>query len=393
MVGRLRGRRGRATLLLAAMTVLVLLAHVWLGQELHQLHESWSGEPAAPMPERLQAAFVREMQQSAPPVLPHGVPRVAANPAPSPVHPAAAEVPAPAEAASEPPSPPPIQQVATAPLAEPAVVLPEPAAHAAAVAASQPASALASAASGAASDQPGPEWPESVQLKYRLHGHYRGEVHGQGQVQWIREGRRYQVHLDVTLGPSFAPLIARRMSSDGALTARGIAPRRYDEDTRVLFGSRRRVSLLFTPRAEGGTEVQLADGSKRMGAADMQDSASQFVHLTWLFLTGREALQPGRIVEMPLALPRKLYAWRYQVVGEETLDTPIGRLDTWHLRPLLETGDKLARDLKAEVWLAPTLQFLPVRLRIAQDESTFIDLMLDAAPLMQAPPAVSGQPL
>jgi hypothetical protein len=60
---------------------------------------------------------------------------------------------------------------------------------------------------------------------------------------------------------------------------------------------------------------------------------------------------------------------------------------------LLETGDKLARDLKAEVWLAPTLQFLPVRLRIAQDESTFIDLMLDAAPLMQAPPAVSAQPL
>ncbi|MBA4344724.1 MAG: hypothetical protein C0423_21495 [Methylibium sp.] len=386
MAGRLTSRQRRAALLLAAITCLVIASHLLLGLELQSLRSSWSSEASAPMPERLQASFVREMKQSAPAVA--RPPAARAEPRQDQAAPPR-EVPAqaPADAASE-PAP---TWAPEAPAAEHAAP-PEPVAQAALAASEASASPAAAApepavaaASTVASDKPGPEWPDSVQLRYRLHGNYRGEVQGQGQVQWIREGRRYQVNLDVTLGPSFAPLIARRMSSGGVLTSRGIAPRRYDEDTRVLFSSRRRVSLLFTPRAEGGTEVQLADGSMRLGADGMQDAASQFVHLTWLFLTGREPLQAGRIVEMPLALPRKLYAWRYQVVGEETLDTPIGRLDTWHLRPLLEAGDKLGRDLKAEVWLAPTLQFLPVRLRIAQDENTFVDLMLDAAPLMQAP--------
>lgn len=398
MAGRLTGRQRRAAWLLAAILLAVIAGHALLGHELQALRESWSAEAPAPMPERLQVAFVREMKQSAPAAAAPAVQRVQPRPAKKP----AAQSPAPAvapavaasAAASEPGAEPAAEPPPDATVAEPATPAPsEPTtslAEAADAAASPVPASVAAASAAEPSDpvepgEPGPEWPASVQLNYRLQGNYRGEVHGQGQVQWIREGRRYQVHLDVTLGPSFAPLIARRMSSDGLLTSQGIAPQRYDEDTRVLFSSRRRVSVLFAPRADGGTEVQLGDGSKRQAAAGVQDSASQFVQLTWLFLTGREALQPGRIVEMPLALPRKLYAWRYQVIGEETLETPMGTLATWHLQPLLEPGDKLGKDLKAEVWLAPTLQYLPVRLRIAQDESTFIDLMLNAAPLMTAP--------
>ena len=60
----------------------------------------------------------------------------------------------------------------------------------------------------------------------------------------------------------------------------------------------------------------------------------------------------------------------------------MGPLAAWHLRPLAEnTGS----DLRAEVWLAPSLQYLPVRLMIRQDEQTWIDLMLQSAPLQAAP--------
>jgi hypothetical protein len=49
------------------------------------------------------------------------------------------------------------------------------------------------------------EWPPSTRLSYTLTGHYRGPVHGQAQVEWLRDGTRYQVHMDVSVGPSFAP--------------------------------------------------------------------------------------------------------------------------------------------------------------------------------------------
>jgi hypothetical protein len=247
-----------------------------------------------------------------------------------------------------------------------------PVAEAASAAAEAFAPPVMAAASAAPSDEPGPEWPLSTRLSYVLSGYYRGPVTGQAQVEWLRQGRDYQVHLDVDVG-----LVARRMSSQGRLTPEGIAPQRYDEETRLLFVEARRSSLFFR-----GSEVQLANGQREPLPPGGQDSASQFVQLTWLFLTGREPMRVGQVVRFPLVLPRRQYAWQYEVVGEETLDTPMGSVASWHLRP----GRSAAGgDLTAEVWLAPALQYLPVRLVIRQDADTYIDLMLKRAPLQAAP--------
>jgi hypothetical protein len=89
---------------------------------------------------------------------------------------------------------------------------------------------------------------------------------------------------------------------------------------------------------------------------------------------------------MPLVLPRKQYAWQYEVLGEETLNTPMGPLTTWHLKPSRPSEQVIGGgDMTAEVWLAPALQYLPVRLLIHQDAETFVDLMLKSAPLQAAP--------
>lgn len=367
------GPRRLGLLLLALL--LVALLHAWLGQALWVLHP---GAERARFPERLAVVFLQELQAQAP----MHAPRVQ-GPRPPPAPPVAepqATAITPATAASGPARP---GAAASAP--EPASVEtpPEPLPLAEpALAASEPAllAAAAASAASAAADAPGPEWPLSTQLRYRLNGYFRGEVTGEAEVQWLRQGARYQVHLDVLVGASFAPLIQRRMSSDGLLGAQGIAPLRYDEDTKVLMRERRRSSIVFDREAR---QLRLPDGSQQALPAGVQDAASQFVHLTWLFLTGREQLEPGRIVALPLALPRRLYAWRYEVLGQEELATPMGPLAAWHLRPLL---DREARpnDLKAEVWLAPSLQYLPVRLRIAQDEQTYLDLMLRAAPRQAA---------
>ncbi|MFN3305493.1 MAG: DUF3108 domain-containing protein, partial [Roseateles sp.] len=243
--------------------------------------------------------------------------------------------------------------------------------------ASAPAAAVAAASAPDHGDEPGPEWPLSTRLSYVLTGHYRGPVHGQAQVEWLRRGRDYQVHLDVGIGPAFAPLATRRMSSQGRLTPEGIAPQRYDEETRALLREPRRVSVLLL-----GAEVQLAGGQRQPQPAGAQDAASQFVQLTWLFLTGRVPLQVGQVVDFPLVLPWRQYAWQYRVVGEELLDTPMGPVPSWHLQP---TRTVAGGDLLAEVWLAPSLQYLPVRLLIRQDASTYIDLTLKGAPLQAAP--------
>jgi hypothetical protein len=340
-------RRWRVVLL---ALLLVGLMHLWLGQAIWRQIAAWQGLRPA-MPARLEMVFVKALLPQAPPGRPPA-PRLrrlqAAAPAPPPI-----EAPL----------------AALAPLPQPAELpaLPEP----------EPVQAEAPAAAAAG---PGPEWPLSTQLRYSLVGNYRGEVQGEAEVQWLREGARYQVHLDILIGARFAPLITRRMSSDGLLTPAGIAPQRYDEDTKVMFRERRRQTVLFD-RAQ--QLLRLPNGRAQALPAGAQDAASQFVQLTWLFLTGRAALAPGNLIELPLALPRRLYSWRYEVLGEQELHTPMGPLAAWHLRPHVDAASR-GSDLSAEVWLAPALQYLPVRLRIAQDEHTYLDLMLKSAPLQAA---------
>jgi hypothetical protein len=224
------------------------------------------------------------------------------------------------------------------------------------------------------------EWPPSTRLRYVLTGHYRGPVDGSAQVQWLRQGQRYQVHLDVHIGPPFAALIERQMSSDGVLGPDGLRPRRYDERTRIAFREPRALSLFF----EGDT-VQLAGGRSAPRPPGVQDAVSQFVQLTWRFTLQPSLLAEGTEIELPLALPRRVETWTYEVRGAETLWTPAGAVETVHVKPRREP--RPGGDLVAEMWFAPALQYLPVRIRIRQDAETWIDLLVDRLPEQADPEA------
>jgi hypothetical protein len=373
-------RRFAAALLVAAVTM-IHLAVAWI------VDVSLIGlGDAQRMPVRLQAAFVRELQQTAPPSVapkpaaPAKAKRRAPKPAPAASSPAVE--PESAKAAPPEPEPQPIAEPVPEPIAEapPTVAkAPPPAAEPVPTdsAASAPQTANAAAAASSSPSAPAFEWPASTRLSYILVGNYRGEVRGNAQVEWVRSGERYQVHLDVTIGPKFAPLLTRRMSSDGVLGEHGLSPRRYDELTQRAFGEPRVVTMHFERDA-----ILLGNGQRRDTLPGVQDTASQFVQLIWLFTTQPERLRPGNTIEVPLALPRNVDRWVYDVLEEETLYAPFGAVNAVHLKP--RRVSRPGADLTVETWFAPTLQYLPVRIRIHQDADTFVELMIERPPLQAA---------
>ncbi len=217
------------------------------------------------------------------------------------------------------------------------------------------------------------DWPPSTRLSYVLTGHYRGPVDGRAQVQWLRQGTRYQVHLDLGIGLPLANLASRRLSSAGEITAQGLHPQRYDEETRVALRAPRRLHLRLD-----ADQVHLPGGRSLPRPEGVQDSASQFVQMTWLFTLQPTLLQPGRRLSLPLALPRSVEPWVYEVVGPETLYTPFGALHTVHVKPLRQPRPGV--ELTAELWFAPSLQYLPVRIVVRHDAQTHVDLLLDRLP-------------
>src|SRR5207253_4938449 len=138
-------------------------------------------------------------------------------------------------------------------------------------------------------------------------------------------------------------------------------PETFDEDSKVAGRDRRRSTIRFEPDA-----VVLPGGQRNIRWPGVQDAASQFVQLTFLFTTRPELLTPGTVIDMPLALPRRVDHWVYDVMEKETLYTPCGAVEGVHLKP--RRVAKKGGDLVAEMWIAPSLAYLPARIRIAQDE-------------------------
>jgi len=68
----------------------------------------------------------------------------------------------------------------------------------------------------------------------------------------------------------------------------------------------------------------------------------------------------------------------YDVLGSETLYTPAGPIETVHVKPRREPQPGVA--LTAEIWVAPSLQYLPVRILIHQDAQIWVDLRISKLP-------------
>lgn len=362
----LKAPRGRLLALLAAVLLAHMLAVQWLAAQLEQTsllrpvatpmftrvlqQEVPAAPPAAPI-QAVARAKPRPTVRTTPPVAAAPV-AAASEPAPVASEPAQAD----ATALPENSEPPQEQQVAASPESQPAATPePEPAASTA--------EAMSAATAPGAGSAVADTWPADTRLNYRLGGQFRsGELHGSARVQWQREGERYQtrVDIDVTL---LASLV---LTSQGEVTAQGLFPRAYEEMRR----SGPRGARL------GDTSIVLNDGRSVPRPHGVQDAASQFVELSHRFATGQEAMEVGRSVTFWLARPGGVDLWTYDIVGRETLQTPaLGEVDTFHLKPRRITNPR--GNITAEMWFAPSLQYLPVRIRVAMGDATWVDLMVE----------------
>lgn len=228
----------------------------------------------------------------------------------------------------------------------------------AALQASQAAAAASAASAAAALDR----WPVDTRLNYALTGQYRGPLYGDARVQWQREGDRYQVRLEARIDVFGTQVL----TSQGRVTPEGLEPHAYEE-TRP--GKRRFARI-------GEHVVELENGKTVPKPPGVQDTASQFVELTERFATGREPLVVGHAVTLWLARPSGVDEWVYDIVGRDLLSTPkFGPLETYHLKPRPITSPR--GNINVEMWFAPSLEYLPVRIRLTMGADIWLDLMID----------------
>lgn len=206
--------------------------------------------------------------------------------------------------------------------------------------------------------------PTPRRLRYQVRGFISHlPVFATGELNWQHRQGQYEARLKLDAGP----LGSRTQGSTGRIVPTGLQPLRFIDRSR-----HERMTEFDWVRAEarfGGDVTPLAQGT--------QDLASFYVQLACLFAAN--AASPVRYardtqLSLPVAGPGKtVEAWRFVLKGEETLSLPGGRIVARKLVRLQARPDEPG----AELWLAPTLGWLPARIRLREGKGNDVDLRWD----------------
>lgn len=270
----------------------------------------------------------------------------------------------------------------------PAPVLSEPAADTAAapVATETPDSSAEAAvdiaetiasAAGEAAEQPTHYTvvpPPSAELQYDVRALMNGqESHGVGAFRWEAAGNSYSLTATASAMIIFIKLDLLNFRSEGAINEFGIAPVLYSEKK-----IRRSMTNTHFRHAERVISFSASEATYPYNGGE-QDRATVIWQLAGIGRGDATQFMPGAEIDIFVAGARKAESWRFQVIGEEEIDTPHGKLMGWHVMRTPRPG---SYDEQIDIWLAPQQEWYPAKVRYTYTNGNQYELSLSGiAPL------------
>jgi outer membrane biosynthesis protein TonB len=160
----------------------------------------------------------------------------------------------------------------------------------------------------------------------------------------------------------------RAESSRGTIAADGLAPEQYTEER-----PKRKSNVYFTRDAKTVTFSEPANNVVPLPAGT-QDRLSVQFQLGALLQALPEQRALGARTVVPVAGLRALDQWVFVVKAQETLQ--IDGADVPALRLVKEKDVQRDYDRAIELWLAPSLNWLPVRVRISEPNGKALEQTL-----------------
>ncbi len=200
--------------------------------------------------------------------------------------------------------------------------------------------------------------PKSIRLKYDVKMDAKGiPLNANGDLLWLQDGKTYDARLEI----SHVFLGSRVQTSKGNITPEGLEPERFGDKVRSEVAAhfeRDKGKVSFSANTP---DTPLLPGT--------QDQLSVFIQLAAMFGNAPNSYPSGTILTFQAVGPRSVEEWVFTVGNMETLQLPGGEIK----------AIKLTRDAtgeyapKAEIWLAPDVAYLPVRIRLLQSNGDSVD--------------------
>ncbi|WP_151448008.1 DUF3108 domain-containing protein [Lacisediminimonas profundi] len=211
--------------------------------------------------------------------------------------------------------------------------------------------------------------PPPAELRYAVKAIREGEsYHGRGKIQFVREQGTYTIIGEAKL--LFISVLDFR--SNGVIGERGLDPAMYTEKrfrrpaTNTHF-QRERSLISFS----ASTKTYPRQGGE-------QDRASVVWQLAAIGRGEPSQLAAGQQLTLFVAGVRDGEPWILRVIGEEALEVDGKPVQAVHVVRSPRPG---SYEQKLDIWLAPTMQWYPVKLLFTETSGEYLDMSLSEPPL------------
>ena len=203
--------------------------------------------------------------------------------------------------------------------------------------------------------------PAPVFLKYQVLGMSKQMNYSAwAEFSWQHDGQRYDSKLEVG---AFL-LGSRSQTSQGTLGAEGLMPQRFGDKFRTEVASHFQRDKGVISFSNNAPEVSLLKGA--------QDRLSVVMQIAALLSAEPDRYPVGTMLSFQTVATRDAEVWLFLVEKAETLQLPYGDVPTIKInrKPRKEF------DQTIELWFAPSIDYLPVRLRVTNANGDFVDQQL-----------------
>lgn len=209
--------------------------------------------------------------------------------------------------------------------------------------------------------------PPSAELHYRIKAKQSGlTIDGDGQVQWEAGGGKFSVTSESRAGIFGKVLEAK---SVGDLDQFGLAPtsfqdKRFRKPATTTTFDRQAKSISFST----ATVTYPIKGGE-------QDRNSVIWQLIAVARGAESKFKPGSEWTFFVAGQRDAEPWHFKVGQAEKIRTGLGDLNAVHI---VRAPPPDAKGQRLDIWLAPSLEWYPARLRFTDPDDEFVEQTLDS---------------
>jgi hypothetical protein len=206
--------------------------------------------------------------------------------------------------------------------------------------------------------------PPSAVLSYTVNAKQSGiSLGGNTTVNWDTTDSKFTLSTE-TRAMMLGKIIDAR--SEGAITSHGLAPETFREKR-----MRKEETVATFDREAKVVRFNGSDKSVPLSGGE-QDRNTVLWQVIAIARAEPEKFKPGSEVRF-FVVGKDVDPWIFKIVKHDKTTTPLGEMQTLHVLKTTESGRK---EQQVDIWLAPSLEWYPVRLRYTDPDGDYIEQVL-----------------